>query len=65
MIEKLKPLIPVPKVLVPAVAGLVAIGGKVIATGELDREELAAVWLLAGYSAIGWWTPDSWPRRGE
>lgn len=56
--QKLKPLIPVPKVLVPAVAGLVALGGKVIATGEVDREELAAVWVLAGYALIGWTTPE-------
>ena len=59
MKEKLKPLIPVPKVLVPAVAGVVAIVGKIIASGEFDRDELAAVWLLAGYAAIGWFTPDS------
>lgn len=65
MIEKIKPLIPVPKVLVPAVAGAVALVGKVIATGEFNRDEAAAVWLLAGYSAIGWWTPGSWGRRGE
>jgi uncharacterized membrane protein YccC len=58
MKQKVKTLIPVPKVLVPAVAGLVALGGKVIATGELHREELAAVWVLAGYAAIGWWTPE-------
>lgn len=58
MREKLKPLAPIPKVLVPAVAGLVAIGGRAIATGEVDREELAAIWLLAGYAAIGWATPE-------
>jgi uncharacterized membrane protein YccC len=59
MKEKLKPLIPVPKVLVPAVAGLVVIVGKAIATGEVSREELAAVWIVAGYAAIGWTTPES------
>lgn len=58
MKEKAKALVPVPKVLVPAVAGLVAIGGKAIATGEVSREDLAAVWILAGYAAIGWSTPE-------
>jgi hypothetical protein len=51
-------LVPVPKVLVPAVAGAVAIVAKVIATGELNRDELAAAWLLLGYAAIGWTTPE-------
>lgn len=58
MTEKLKPLIPVPKVLVPAVAGVVIIAARWVATGEFDREELGAVVLMAGYAAIGWATPE-------
>lgn len=57
--KKLKPLIPVPKVLVPAVAGLFYIASRWVATGEFDREELAGVLLVAGYAAIGWSTPES------
>lgn len=53
----MKALLPVPKILVPAVAGFVALGGKVIATGELDRDELAAAFVLFGYALIGWTVP--------
>jgi len=58
MAERLKPLIPVPKVLVPAVAGLFFIASRWVATGEFDREELGAVVLTAGLAAIGWSTPE-------
>lgn len=58
MPEKLKPLIPVPKVLVPAVAGAVIIAARWVATGEFDREELGGVVLIAGFALIGWSTPE-------
>jgi len=58
MLERVKPLIPVPKVLVPAVAGLVAIAARWVSTGEFDREELGLVVAVAGYAAIGWSTPE-------
>ncbi len=58
MQRKLKPLIPVPKVLVPAVAGIFFIAGKWVATGEFDREEAGLLITLAGYAAIGWSTPE-------
>lgn len=56
--QKLKPLIPIPKVLVPTVAGLFVLLGKVVATGEFDREEAGALVMLAGFAAIGWSTPE-------
>lgn len=62
MRRKLKPLIPVPKVLVPAVAGAVYIVARWVSTGEFDREELGAVVLTAGYAAIGWSTPEGRSR---
>lgn len=58
MKQKAKALIPVPKVLVPAVAGLFYIAGKAVATGEFDREEAGAIITLAGFAAIGWSTPE-------
>ena len=59
MPEKLKPLIPVPKVLVPVVAGAFYLAGRWVATGEFDREEAGALVALTGYAAIGWSTPES------
>lgn len=59
MRETLRPLIPVPKVLVPAVAGLVGIAARWVATGDFDREELGVLVLVAGYAAVGWSTPES------
>lgn len=58
MKARAKALIPVPKVLVPAAAGFVALVGKAIATGEVNRDELAALWVIAGYALIGWATPE-------
>lgn len=52
-------LLPVPKVLVPAAAGLVAMAASWVATGEFNRLELSQLVLTAGYAAIGWVTPES------
>jgi hypothetical protein len=56
--QRLKPLIPVPKVLVPAIAGLVALAVRFVATNEFDREEAAFVVGLFGYALIGWTVPS-------
>lgn len=58
MKAKAKALIPVPKVLVPAVAGVFYLAGKWVSTGEFDREEAGLLVTLAGYAAIGWTTPE-------
>ena len=57
MKRKMKALIPVPKVMVPTVAGLVFVAATWVATGEFDREQLGALVLTGGYAAIGWSTP--------
>jgi len=54
-----KPLIPVPKVLVPTVAGVVTMAATWVATGEDDRDQLGRLVLTGGYAAIGWSTPES------
>jgi hypothetical protein len=59
--KSLKPLIPVPKVLVPVVAGAFYLAGRWVATGEFDREEVGTLVMLAGYAAVGWWTPEARP----
>ena len=59
--KKAKSLIPVPKVLVPAVAGLFYIAARWVSTGHLDREELGLALLAGGYAAIGWTTPEGPP----
>jgi hypothetical protein len=56
---KLKPLIPVPKVMVPTVAGLFYVAATWVATGEFDREQFGALVLTGGWAAIGWSTPES------
>lgn len=53
-----KPLIPIPKVLVPFAASLIGMCGAWIATGAFSRLELAMLVTGAGYAAIGWLTPD-------
>jgi hypothetical protein len=53
------PLIPVPKVMLPAAAGLVSIVGQWVATGVFSRIQLAQLVLTAGYAAIGWIAPRS------
>ena len=54
-----KPLIPVPKVLVPTVAGLGFMLATWVATGTFDREQLGILVLTGVYAAIGWNTPES------
>lgn len=53
-------LFPVPKVLVPVILIWTAILVKFIATGELNREELAAGVGALIYAAIGYRTPPSY-----
>lgn len=57
--KRVRPLLPVPKVLVPFVAGCFALAAKVIVTGELDREEVAGLVTLLGYAVTGYVTPES------
>lgn len=51
-------LLPVPKVWVPFVLGLLAIAAKWVATGEFDRTEAAALVTLAGYALVGYTVPN-------
>lgn len=57
--RRLKPLIPVPKVMVPTVAGLVTMAAAWVATGDFDRLELAMLVQSGGWAAIGWSTPEA------
>lgn len=56
--RNLKTLIPVPKVLVPAVAGIFYLLGRWVATGDFNQEEAGLLVTMAGYAAIGWSTPE-------
>lgn len=55
--KRYKPLLPVPKVLVPFVAGCFAFTAKAVVTGELNREEISGLVLLFGYAVTGYVTP--------
>jgi hypothetical protein len=52
------PLVPVPKVLLPAVVGATAILANWIATGTFDRTEIAALVTLTIYTVIGYAVPN-------
>ena len=56
------PLLPVPKVYVPASAGVIALVSDVVATGVLDRTKAAALVVVVGYALIGWATPTGRTR---
>jgi anti-sigma factor RsiW len=56
--DRVKALLPVPKVVLPAIAGVGAVIATWIATGEFNRLELAQLFLTAWYSLIGWATPE-------
>lgn len=52
------PLLPVPKVYVPFVAGVIGLASDVVATGVIDRSRIAALIVVGGYALIGYATPS-------
>ena len=50
--------LPIPKIWVPFALGVIALAAKWVATGEFNREEVAALVTLAGYAGIGYVVPD-------
>lgn len=64
-IAAVKPLIPVPKVMLPAAAGVVNVAAQWVLTGTFSRVQLAQLVLVAGYALIGWLAPDQAPPAGQ
>lgn len=54
-----KALLPVPKVLLPTLAGCVNVAGQWVATGNFSRVQLAQLVVTGGYALIGYFSPRS------
>lgn len=53
------PHLPVPKVYLPFVVGIIAIAVSWVATGDFSRTELSSVLALGLYAAVGYVAPKS------